>query len=600
MKTSSGNALKHIYLVYYIFKMEDTCTYVSSRGIMKSCSSYQRHTIRSSNPYLHEDILHNVKDGDTVYICTTAIPMFAQYYLQRLKTHIVLVSGDADDSIPSVHEQSCIAILQSPYILQWFAQNCVLDHTKLVHLPIGLDYHTMSVSDSRWGSKQSPIEQEQSILNIASGTAPFYERLRKCYSTFHFALNRGDRQEAYDSIPKELVMYEPTFVTRTQSHVRQAEYAFVLSPFGGGPDCHRTWEALILGCIPIICSSNLDSLFEGLPVLIVNSWKDVTQELLDTTVESYKGRTFQYEKLTMKYWINKMMQLPTTTTILHPVLESKCCICLCVYNNAFGLPYVLKNILAIRDTFTEYRIIVFYDESTDGSIDILEKHNYTYNDMDIVKNTKNRGCVRTENIAFARNQLLDIIRKSYPNYEYFIMMDSNEYSCIGDIRKQVLVDIMKRYDWDAASFDREAGYYDTWALSFDPYVYSFFHFNDWAKVVGMMRQTFANILEDYSKNRPSELIEVYSAFNGFSIYRTQKFLNCSYSSYIDLSLFPDSSISSQESMTGCKTVDSLYDDCEHRKFHLEAINKNNARVRICTSHLFSKFINPPAGLRGPA
>jgi hypothetical protein len=32
-------------------------------------------------------------------------------------------------------------------------------------------------------------------------------------------------------------------------------YAFVASPYGGGPDCHRTWEALILGCIPIVKSS---------------------------------------------------------------------------------------------------------------------------------------------------------------------------------------------------------------------------------------------------------------------------------------------------------------------------------------------------------
>jgi len=272
---------------------------------MKSCASYQ-HVIRSSNPYIQEDILQNVKDGDTVYVCTTAIPMFSQNFLPRLRAHIVLVSGDADESIPYVHVPSCIAILKSPYILRWFAQNCLTRHPKMFHLPIGLDYHTMSVSDSDWGKKMTPTEQEHAIQTIAKGAPPFYERKRMCYSTFHFALNRGDRKDAYDSIPKELVMYEPSFVSRAESHAHQIEYAFVVSPFGGGPDCHRTWEALVLGCIPIIHVSNMDPLFEGLPVLLVQSWNDVTQALLDATIESYKGKTFQYEKLTLEYWKKKM------------------------------------------------------------------------------------------------------------------------------------------------------------------------------------------------------------------------------------------------------------------------------------------------------
>lgn len=289
--------------------MEDICKYVSSRGIMKSCTSYQ-HAIRSSNPYIQEDILKNVKYGDTVYICTTAIPMFVQCFLPRLQKHIVLVSGDADESIPYVHIPSCIAILKSPYILRWFAQNCLTKHQKMVHLPIGLDYHTMSSSDSDWGKKQAPIEQEHAIQLVAKNALPFHERKRKCYSTFHFALNRGDRKEAYDSIPKELVMYEPSFVSRADSHIHQIEYAFVVSPFGGGPDCHRTWEALILGCIPIVKSSNMDPLFEGLPVLLVKSWKDVTQELLDTTIDTFKGKEYNYEKLTLNYW-KKQMDIKT-------------------------------------------------------------------------------------------------------------------------------------------------------------------------------------------------------------------------------------------------------------------------------------------------
>ncbi len=45
--------------------------------------------------------------------------------------------------------------------------------------------------------------------------------------------------------------------------------AFGISPPGRGVDCHRTWEMLYFGMIPIVLSSSLDPMFQGLPVVIV-------------------------------------------------------------------------------------------------------------------------------------------------------------------------------------------------------------------------------------------------------------------------------------------------------------------------------------------
>ena len=62
-----------------------------------------------------------------------------------------------------------------------------------------------------------------------------------------------------------------------QSH---ADFLFEISPQGNGLDCYRTWEALLLQTIPIVRSSTLDPLYDGLPVAIVDSWEDVTVERL--------------------------------------------------------------------------------------------------------------------------------------------------------------------------------------------------------------------------------------------------------------------------------------------------------------------------------
>jgi hypothetical protein len=84
------------------------------------------------------------------------------------------------------------------------------------------------------------------------------------------------------------------------------DYAFVVSPHGNGLDCHRTWEALSLGCIPIVKTSVLDPLFLELPVLVVQNWSDITLDVLAKTVEDFKGRSFNYDKLLLRYWVDQI------------------------------------------------------------------------------------------------------------------------------------------------------------------------------------------------------------------------------------------------------------------------------------------------------
>ena len=45
----------------------------------------------------------------------------------------------------------------------------------------------------------------------------------------------------------------------------------------------------MLGCIVVVKSSTLDPLYEGLPVVIVKHWSDVTQELLDSSLAKFSS-----------------------------------------------------------------------------------------------------------------------------------------------------------------------------------------------------------------------------------------------------------------------------------------------------------------------
>ena len=86
-----------------------------------------------------------------------------------------------------------------------------------------------------------------------------------------------------------------------------SKFSFVVSPFGHGFDCIRTFEALCLGCIVIMKKSFLDVIYEDLPVLLVDEWTDINESLLNKTLDEFKNKEFNYNKLKMDYWTNLVL-----------------------------------------------------------------------------------------------------------------------------------------------------------------------------------------------------------------------------------------------------------------------------------------------------
>ena len=299
-------------LINYIMDQENICNFICSRGILKSCDIYTS-TPKSSIKQLINYDFSNLNPGSSIYICASAIPHFIQVVVPQIPFKFILVTGDCDESVPTDlfnSHDDFLNFINSDNIIHWFSQNCVLtSHPKLSQIPIGLDYHTMSVSDHEWGNQTSPLNQEQLLLSVKNKSKLFNERIPKAYANYQFLMTTkfgSDRIDAMNLVPKDLVYYEPTKIKRLNTWLNQSKYAFVISPHGNGLDCHRTWEAMTLGCIPIVKTSMLDSLFENLPILIVQAWSNLTEHLLNNTIEEFKTKSFNYDKLTLKYWIDKI------------------------------------------------------------------------------------------------------------------------------------------------------------------------------------------------------------------------------------------------------------------------------------------------------
>lgn len=293
------------YLVAERVNKFERLEFVSSRGILESCDTRSITPISSIKQVINYNKI--IRSG-VVYICGSAISHFIEKGFDNIREKIILVSGDCDEDMPNdvIDEQTFKQFIEDPRIIHWYCQNMTVIHPKITIIPIGLDYHTLSIRPM-WGPITTANDQERILKSIISNSKPFWDRPVKCYANFHFSMNTKhgyDRIDALNNIDKDLVYYEPEKVMRIISWKKQTDFSFCICPHGGGLDCHRNWEALILGCIPIVKSSAIDNLYDDLPVLIVNSWKEITEQLLIDTIDQFKIKQFNYEKLKLNYWVN--------------------------------------------------------------------------------------------------------------------------------------------------------------------------------------------------------------------------------------------------------------------------------------------------------
>lgn len=282
------------------------------RGLSEICDSYKYCSEYDDTGNYSID-LSQIKPYDTIYFANLSVMRFYKQ-ISLISKPFILVSSGSDCECPNeifkTHDEF-LEFINSPNIIHWFCQNVLVKHDKITPIPVGLDYETIMyynhIRNDR-GPKMTPLAQEQQIMDIRKKMRPFWERIPICYGNFQYLLTTkygSDRMDAINKIPTKLIYYDSKNHRQT-TFCNQTEFAFVVSPFGQDYECIRTWEALCLGCIAIVKTSPIDSIYSDLPVLIINDWSEITQPFLESAIEIFKIKhekcEFNYEKLTKKYW----------------------------------------------------------------------------------------------------------------------------------------------------------------------------------------------------------------------------------------------------------------------------------------------------------
>jgi hypothetical protein len=264
-------------------------------------------------------------------------------------------------------------------------------------------------------------------------------------------------------------------------------------------------------------------------------------------------------------------------------------ICGCARDVGNHLINVFENIDKICNNVDDYYIIIAYGESKDNTLEVLRDYQTKNKKMVIIMEDE-RTQIRTQNIANARNKILKKIKELDYGFEYFVMMDMDNV-CSPPMQMETFHHILETektspMEWDALSFNRSF-YYDIWALSIYPYTFSLFHYRSVNSIKKKMHDFIRKQLEKSKQSGKNGLVRCISAFNGFSIYRTEKFIASNYEWETKklLNIYPKKMIDAMSTQCLDQPINRI-DDCEHRYFHIYASTQNGAKICISPMCLF--------------
>jgi len=285
---------------------------------------------QKGRPFLTGDFWADIVDNNRTFFLRNSehgypqVEMLRDWIRSRPHQIALVINNSHDLSWPSdlSNKTSYEVILNETNLYAVYAGNARrLDgYEKLKPIPIGLKWQFRSTA--LFGERKdklaeiyskhlstNPQEAQQLFDNKNQSTVYFRSMLNSNRRTRNYVKDNPALQTTRYSIPAILNRTAKASMVWNFGKMSTSEYLeelkthrFVISPPGNGLDTHATWEALLAGSIPIVPRSPLDSLFDDLPVWLVSSWDEVTDESVKMMDIHMKNKRYKWEKLFVPFW----------------------------------------------------------------------------------------------------------------------------------------------------------------------------------------------------------------------------------------------------------------------------------------------------------
>ena len=136
---------------------------------------------------------------------------------------------------------------------------------------------------------------------------PFESRSRTVLSSFHIETNPAVRAPIAEMLSRSRHGFDGVRWKLGEYRQQLRDTLFVISPPGNGVDCHRTWEAMALGAVPVVLKSAIaSSISDGMPMLLVDDYEDFLGMSDDEMLDAYRRLSALHPYALMAgYWAKK-------------------------------------------------------------------------------------------------------------------------------------------------------------------------------------------------------------------------------------------------------------------------------------------------------
>jgi len=250
--------------------------------------------------YINPEIL--LKENDIIF-CNTH---YVKYLFKALKScnlkNLILITHQSDISINKKlydKKPDCIS--------KWFGININYEVHNLIPIPIGLSNYYSPKNLFYKDFKKSDLDSIQKVNEM--------------YVNFNVNTNRKVREKLVKNLEDKSSFYIEKENKDLNAYLTSLiNFKYVICPEGNGIDTHRFWETIYAGSIPVSENKITLKASEGLPVILLDSYDELSAEIIFNYV--LKENSFDVEKLTVEYWINLMKNYRITGSEQFNYLES--------------------------------------------------------------------------------------------------------------------------------------------------------------------------------------------------------------------------------------------------------------------------------------
>jgi hypothetical protein len=219
-------------------------------------------------------------------------------------------------------------------------------------------------------------------------------------------------------------------------------------------------------------------------------------------------------------------------------------------DNAGRIKPVISHIEKLGSQFSDYKVVIFENDSSDGTKLILSIWSLLNSRVNIINEDFN--LIKRPSIKFLadiRNKYLNYIKDKYPDFDMALVLDMDMH--YGWDMRGVYNSFSQIENWDAVCAN---GIYTKQGHMWDSFAHRDDNYN--------LNNLYHDISPDYWASEIPKAQKIYtigdklkpvkSCFNGMAFYKRSAISNCQY--------------------------DSIKGNCEHVSFHSCIINKNHAKI----------------------